>query len=255
MKKLLFLIPLSLILTGCLATTVDGITTSSGEKIPVRIESSLADKTKKMPTVLIAHGSAGVTNSNRSLSPVINQWGYNAVIVDHYSLRGITSHTGREVAGATGTDRAKDLIETAKWVEKQPWHQGKIAVVGFSRGGGAVLTLVNERLMNNIGYEKKDIPISSASAFYPSCYYNPVPDKPYIPTQVQLAEKDDLAYISFCNFPRENPYEVFVHKNATHSFDENIPASARLIFTHRYDNSSTKKSRELLREFLDKNLK
>jgi dienelactone hydrolase len=167
--------------------------------------------------VLIGHGAGGVTAAPKELASTVNKWGYNAVIIDHYTLRGITRHNGVEVQGATGKDRARDFIDAANWVSKQEWHQGKIAVVGFSQGGGGVLTLVDEKKMREQGFvtDKNPNPISAASAFYPSCYFNPVPREPSMPTQVHLAGEDDLARISFCYSHDRNLDNIHTYEKAT----------------------------------------
>jgi dienelactone hydrolase len=172
-------------------------------------------------------------------------------------LRGISRHTGTALHGVRGEDRALDNIETARWVQKQPWHAGKIALVGFSQGGAGVLSMIDERIMRNLEYisDSEPNPISVAVAFYPACTISSVPSKPAMPTQIHLAEKDDLAFISACHFHTDHTYEVHTYKNATHSFDEYIAAGAVLKFTHRYDSQVTSESRKNLRRFLDEKMK
>lgn len=258
MKTLIISFLLPFFVSGCLATTTNGLPNPAGGRLDVRLESSPLGKNVKAPTVLVAHGSSGVTNNNREIARILNTWGYNSVIVDHYTLRGIARHVRKEAPGARGEDRALDIIEAARWVEKQEWHSGKIAVVGFSRGGGGVLTLINEQQMRNLGIvsDSKPNPISASVAYYPSCYNNPVPSNPSMPTQVHLAEQDDLARPLWCVFsPMHENYTVYRYKDATHAFDENIPSGVVLEFSHRYDRKDTNLSRERLKEFLDKNLK
>ncbi len=249
-------------LAGCLATQSPVIKRSSGEALPVRLEVHPVGKSEKepavkAPTVIVGHGSAGVAAVHREMASTLNRWGYNAVVIDHYTLRGISIHTGRLAPGATGEDRALDFIETGRWIEQQPWHQGKIAVVGFSQGGGGVLALVNDTNMRNRGYvsDARPNPISVASAFYPSCFFSPPPVKPSMPTQVHLAEMDDLARVSYCGLGNDAPYRIHLYKGATHSFDESLSAAIRLSFTHRYDPRATRESRENLKRFLDEQLR
>lgn len=262
MKKVLFFARLLGLLglmgvAGFVLAQSPTIKRSSGEVVPIRLEVRPLSKTETAPTVIVGHGSAGVAAMHREMASTLNSWGYNAVVVDHYVLRGIAIHTGKLVPGATGEDRALDFIETGRWIEQQPWHKGKIAVVGFSQGGGGVLALVDDRNMRNRSYvsEAQPNPISVASAFYPSCFYSPPPAKPSMPTQVHLAEMDDLARISFCGLGDGSPYRVHLYKGATHSFDESLPPFVRLNFTQRYDSRATRESRENLRKFLDEHLR
>lgn len=243
----------SLVLSGCIATTSPTLQRASGEILPVKLEVSLNINKVRAPTVLIAHGANGVGENNKELAKVLNDWGYNTVIIDHYTLRGISPHTGNAVNGLMGPYRALDFIESARWVLKQEWHQGKVAVVGFSQGGAGVLTLINDRTMRNLDYisDQNPNPISVAVAYYPSCALSPVPSQPSMPTQIHLAENDDLDFITACHFQTGNPYEVHIYKGATHSFDARISQGARLVFTHRYDAKSTNESRDNLKRFLD----
>ncbi len=92
---------------------------SSGKELPVRIAVRLGDN-QAAPTVIVGHGSGGVTPSERKQASNVWTWGYNAVVVDHYTARGIKSHTGVPVNGALPNDRAADMIAVAKWVKQQP---------------------------------------------------------------------------------------------------------------------------------------
>lgn len=244
-------------LVGCVATQSPVIKRATGEALPIKLEVRSLPKPAAAPTVIIGHGSAGVSPMHLSLASTLNEWGYNAVVIDHYTLRGISRHTGVAVRGALGEDRALDFIETGRWIHHQHWHKGKIAVIGFSQGGGGVLALVNDRELRKLNYVSDDHPnpISVASAFYPSCAITPPPREPSMPTQVHLAEKDDLAYVSSCGFRDYSPYQIHLYKGATHSFDESIPAGAILKFTHRYDPGVTRESRQHLRRFLEANLR
>lgn len=170
-------------LSGHLAAQSPTITRSSGEVLPIRLELRTLGRGEKAPTVIVGHGSGGLAAMHREMGSTLNSWGYNAVVIDHYSLRGIAVHTGKVVLGARGEDRALDFIETGRWIAQQPWHEGKIAVVGFSQGGGGVLTLVNDRNMRNLDYvsDAQPNPISVASAFYPSCFFlRRRPSRPFL---------------------------------------------------------------------------
>ena len=255
--KLFFFLFSCISLAGCLATQSPVIKRSTGETVPIKLEVHTLSKPAQSPTVIVAHGSGGVSEMHRSMASTLNKWGYNAVVIDHYTLRGITRHTGMAVQGARGEDRALDFIEAGRWVQQQDWHKGKIAVVGFSQGGGGVMALVNDLTLRSRNYisEANPNPISVASAFYPSCGITSPPRQPSMPTQVHLAEKDDLAFIFLCGFRADSPYQVHLYKGATHSFDENFPSGAILKFTHRYDSKVTNESRLNLRNFLDTNLR
>jgi dienelactone hydrolase len=241
--KVFAVLSLLVSLVGC-ATPVDTpFKSNSGSSLPVQIELFLSTSNQPTPTVVIAHGSGGVKPSQRVWASLAQSWGYNAVVIDHYTLRGIGDHTGRIAPGAGAWDRAQDMNAVANWIKQQSWHQGKLAVVGFSQGGAGVFSLISSKT-----------PYAAAITFYPACAINAPPSSPQIPTQVHLAEKDDLAYIRYCTSELTDArYQSYIYKNATHVFDVNMTTTTP--FTHRYDPAAARESQQRSREFLDQNLR
>jgi len=242
------------LLTVCLTGCGSILRNTDGQRIPVLVNEYTVSKPSA--TVLIAHGSDGVKPHHVEWAGVVRSWGYNAVVIDHYSLRGIGMHIGTVLPGVRGEDRARDMINVARWVEKQPWHKGKISVIGFSQGGSGVMALVNR---DELEYYKaikpgESMPISSAVAFYPGCSISYPPIKPSMPVQVHLAVEDTLAMIGYCGSMSDAQYNVFKYETATHSFDVFL-GPYRPPFHHRYDAGITQTARENTRKFLEQNLK
>ena len=253
--KHLLIVWIMLMLSGC---STYSLKDRDGNSIPVLLGAYPVDQKKTAPTVLIAHGSDGVQNFHREWAIRIQSWGYNAVIIDHYSLRGVGVHTGQVIPGVRGEDRARDMVHAGHWISTQPWHQGKMGVIGFSQGGAGVLALV--AIQEDVEYFKivkksEKIPYTAAVAFYPGCTISPPPINPTIPTQIHLAGDDTLAFIGFCSPLNDPLYDVHKYLGATHAFDVSIPSSVSLNFLHRYDPSVAKESQEKTRKFLDKLLK
>lgn len=229
---------------------------SDGTETKLKVTYQIASDTNAQPTVILAHGSAGVSANHYWWADVINKWGYNTVIVDHYTLRGISRHTGRPVDGARMRDRAKDFADVVVWLEAQPWHKGKISIVGYSQGGGGVMAFVSTELMHEIGV----LPsvslnqVVAAVAFYPSCLFRKPPAQPRIPVLVYLGGKDDLAKPEYCGEMSDPLYTVKMFPDATHSFDENLPFAVT-AFTQRYNSSAVDESREIMKKFLDAHMR
>lgn len=241
--KVFAVLGLLALLVGCATPVETPFKSSNGSSLPVQVELFLPEAAQPRPTVVIAHGSGGVKPSQREWASMARSWGYNAVVIDHYTLRGIGDHTGRVVYGAGAWDRARDLNAVANWISQQPWHQGKMAVVGFSQGGAGVFSLISN-----------ETPYAAAIAFYPACTINAPPGTPQVPTQVHLAEQDDLSYIRYCTPTlTSSRYESYIYENATHVFDVNV--RTRPPFTHRYDARAARDSQQRSREFLDRHLK
>lgn len=229
-----------------------------GVDLPVRVTAYPVDENKVAPTVLIAHGSDGVSGYHTEWARRIRSWGYNAIIIDHYTLRGITIHTGRVIEGARGEDRARDMVHAAHWILQQPWHQGKLAAIGISQGGAGVLALSAKQ--EELDYYKitrkgEKVPYSAVIALYPGCSIFAPPIKPTIAVQMHLASDDTLANPAFCSPLDDSLYEVNTYQGATHSFDMYLSPHIRLPFVHRYDPKIAIEFQERAKVFLDKHLK
>ena len=232
----------------------------SGVELPVRIAARFGDERPK-PTVLIGHGSAGVTPTEWGQARHAVGWGYNAVVVDHYTARGIKRHTGMRISGGLPDDRAADMIAVARWVKQQSWHQGKIALIGISQGGAGLWALANERNMRShsaIQVTDEDLRLVAVGvAMYPACAPDLAspPRNPLFPVQLHIGEADDLALPRWCETFGNPKYEKHTYPGATHSFNYAgfIPNNTR--FTHRYDNEADKLSQSRIKVFLEDNLR
>jgi dienelactone hydrolase len=210
------------------------------------------------PTVLIAHGCDGPNNpSYRDWARQLNSWGFNAILVDSFTARGISNLCGVGAA-IPWSLRAKDFMDLAVWVRKQPLHRGGVGVVGFSQGGSTVLALGNERTLELFGgfNDLKNLPIQAMVAYYPRCQLGGVPPEanPAIPTMIHLGGKDDWTPPAYCN-PQaltHRFYSVYLYPNATHAFDMNLPPRKYLDYFLSYDPEADRLSRIRTKEFLEK---
>ena len=230
-----------------------------GAELPIRVFAYKVEGSRPKPTILLAHGSDGARRLYHTLAQEIVGWGFNAVVIDHYTLRGIAApHTGRIIPGAGSDDRARDMVAAAKWVETRRWHRGGVGVIGVSQGGGGVFALINRSRMDAAGVltNEQQYPIRAASTFYPACPITTPPHEPALPTQLNLAEKDDLSWIIRCGDTSHPLYERHVYLGATHAWDVNIPEAVRhrLIFTQRYSPEVTLLSRQRARAFFERHL-
>ncbi len=232
---------------------------STGKELPVRIALRLGDN-QQAPTVIVGHGSGGVSPSERKQASKVWTWGYNAVVVDHYTARGIKSHTGMSVNGALPNDRAADMIAVAKWVKQQPWHKGNLAIIGFSQGGAGIWALANEKNMrshSSIQVTDEDLKLLTVGvAMYPACHSSMAspPREPSFPVQLHLAGSDDLALPQWCETFGNAKYEKYTYPGATHVFDY-AGVIRNPKFTHRYDREADELSQSRIKSFLDKHLK
>lgn len=217
-----------------------------------KLNKEVSFKLKKLdepgPTVILIHGGGGVRGFHHLdvWSYVLTSWGYNAVIIDLFSGRGLGDLTrnGQRLSFRT---RAKDVIELANYINTQPWHKGGIGAIGFSQGGSTIFAL---------GRDTSQHLIKAGIAYYPACAYETPAFTPSMPTQMHLAMKDDLSIPSLCgiNFSLKK-HDVHRYENASHVFD--IAAEKRVSFGGNvvwYDREAHLLSNERTKAFLDKHL-
>lgn len=260
MIKYLAAVLLTLSTTACSS----GFRDSLGQRHPFGMD--LYTVKQPAPTVLISHGSACVVDQYRDWARQLNRWGYNAIVIDHCTARGIYRYTGGfPPQNLQPADKARDYVILAQWARSQPWHRGGVAVIGFSRGGGGVTNLVNRRYHQHHRSLTDDQlrSIDAAVAFYPSCSPFPPPEEPYIPTLIHHGLADDLAKPRLCGYGRlRHPnYQIRLYEGAHHTFDDSGPeitgwtVSGEPFTARRYQRAADEASRRATKEFLDRALK
>ena len=240
--------------SGC---SSQGLKDKNGVSLPFQVVTYEVSDKKTAPTVLISHGSNGVQDHYREWAKLIQSWGYNAVIVDHYSVRGIGYHTGEFIPGARGEDRARDLVQASEWVSQQPWHGGKMAAIGFGQGGAGMLALADSQ--DYIEYYKivqkgNGIPFVVAVAFYPTCLLYKPPFNPTIPVKIFFGGNDILSPMANCQPYKSPPYITTIYPDATNAFDIKAPFNGGK-YKHEYRPDLAAQSQQETKSFLDKYLK
>lgn len=231
MKKTLALAILLSLLVGCSTVQI--------ETEPAITKQFLTKSPR--PTVIVAHGCDGVDNvSYTEWAKEINSWGYNAVVADSFKVRNLMSGVCVNPPMVLPETRAKDLIKLAAWIKTQPWHEGKIAVIGFSHGGSTVLNVANTK--QNF--------IDASVAYYPSChkkFSGLASYQPYIPVQAHLAGRDNWTPALECDYlPNEGKY---LYPDATHAFDMHIPDRVYLGHHMAYNKKADTLARQRTKEF------
>jgi dienelactone hydrolase len=199
------------------------------------------------PTVIIVHGCDGVDNSSYdNWAKEVHDWGYNTIVADSFKFRGYPNGVCSSPPSVMPATRANDLIHLAEYIRTQPWHSGKIAVIGFSHGGSTVLNVAN--IDQNV--------IDASIAYYPSCHkwFSGLESyHPHIPVQAHLAGRDDWTPANECNYlPSKDKY---LYEYATHAFDMHYPDRVYLGHHMSYDKSSDMLAKQRTKEFLSTTLK
>jgi dienelactone hydrolase len=251
--RLIALVGLMLASTGCAS-----LETRSNEYILIRPHGL----NKPVPTVIMAHGCEGFSDSNgqgyRNRANLIAQrFDYNVILYDAFKPRGWTSDevcTGARGANANAVPpilRVEDTKQIAQWIQKQSWHTGKISFIGYSHGGSVALAIANNPDASKL--------ISSVVAYYPNCdssYIGSRIDKPLIPALVHLGEQDNWTPIQGCLNHKDKPnYEMVVYKNATHAWDAGFNGTAIGKWPIRFNMDATHSAEIRTQEFFNKTLK
>ena len=174
------------------------------------------------PTVIYMHGCSGLDGAYLDWKNKLNDWGYNVVMPDSLRSRGVSTACARQgVAGVSHNDRLEDLLEAAKWINTQPWHSGKIGVIGYSMGANAAMNLASNGgvLTSEKQDAYKNTLISAAVAYYPFC--SSAHRSADIPTLVLIGAADTWTPPHSCTFIMEvnKNIESIIYPGVHHSFD------------------------------------
>lgn len=183
-------------------------------------------------TVVALHGCGGLYAStgarkgqlnarHQAMADLLVAEGYSVVFPDSLTPRGETELCTQKI-GTRKIDqgeRRADALATLAWVAAQPWAQaGRIALLGWSHGGSAVLSATHAARADVRGQAVKP---AVAIAFYPGCAASlKAGYKPSAPLVLMLGEKDDWTPPGPCQaLGNAVGAEVNVYADSYHDFD------------------------------------
>ncbi len=147
--------------------------------------------------------------------------GYAVVFPDSLTPRGQTELCTQKIGTRriTQTERRHDTLGALAWVVQQPWARAaKVAVLGWSHGGSAVLAVTDGNHREVAAHEGR---FAAAIAFYPGCSAaRRAGYRPNTRLAMMLAEKDDWTPPGPCiELGRAVGAEVHVYPDSFHGFD------------------------------------
>jgi len=197
------------------------------------------------PAVVLMHGCGGLLTSTGRMNSRQADWtarlvglGYVVLAVDSFSPRGIDRMCSQQrFRLAVYLERPKDAYGALRYLQAQPYvRPDRIALIGWSQGGGVVLLSVRE---DSLG-RPRDLPhgdFRAAVAFYPaSCRdgAHRVPWKGTLPLLVLIGEQDNWTPTGPCKefvaraAARGSDVRIHVYPGAYHDFDwPGLPVRAR----------------------------
>ena len=186
-------------------------------------------------TVVALHGCGGLfaTTGDRQgqlnarhqdMANLLVAQGYAVVFPDSLNPRGVAQLCTQKIGtrSINQTERRRDALATLNWVAAQAWATpSKIALLGWSHGGSAVLASTQQQHPEVIA---QSVRAAVAIAFYPGCSAaaraNYQPNAPLI---LMLGEKDDWTPPGPCiALGQAVGAEVNVFADSHHDFDNPV---------------------------------
>lgn len=179
--------------------------------------------------VVLVHGSGGWSDHReghhgRALSAA----GFAALAIDAFGPRGFAQSADNQ-ALLSQVQMARDAFAARRFLVEKGFAPERIAVMGFSKGGGAVLLTADRTFLP----EEADR-FALAIAFYPACNAKPRVPKPASLIFMALGEKDNLTGVKPCEelasgFQKAGgTITIKVYPDASHAFDGD-PARTAMI--------------------------
>jgi dienelactone hydrolase len=195
------------------------------------------------PAVVMMHGCSGLLGGNGRFFPLYRAWartllenGYVVLVVDSAMSRGFgqTCSAG-EARRTMWLNRPKDAYAALQYLQAQPFVRAdRIALIGWSQGGGVALLSINDKSIGRPARLKDDF--AAAVSFYPGACSETAQTKPYtevepqgwttrIPLLVLMGDADTWTPLPPCEAfliaakARGNPIELKTYADAVHGFD------------------------------------
>lgn len=209
------------------------------------------------PAIVHLHGCNGLTARARTAAAAqMTQWGFVTLAVDSFTSRGL-----REACVSNPPDRLADAFGALVYLSKLSFvDTRRIALVGYSQGGRAVLQAASSRPFD-LFEMPAGLGFKAAVAYYPLC--GAAEDEMAIPTLILIGELDDWSPIKPCEWWLERragrgaPVNLVVYPEAFHDFD-NPGIRNGMDFTHghwlKYDRATAGQAKDEMRRFLADNL-
>jgi dienelactone hydrolase len=167
-------------------------------KVAVTGVLSLPEGAAKVPAIVLAHGSGGVSDAREGRwADRLNELGIAAFIVDSFTPRGIKS-TANDQSILSPAANVADALAALRLLATHPRIDAqRIGVMGFSRGGQVAIQTALEPIRR--GIIDDDLRFAVHIPFYPPCNTIYVAEKiDGAPIRFMLAGSDDYTPPTYC---------------------------------------------------------
>lgn len=169
----------------------------------------------------------GLLNArHQAMADLLVAQGYAVVFPDSLTPRGVAQICTQKIGSRTitQTERRQDALATLKWVAAQSWAvPSKIALIGWSHGGSAVLSATDA---GHPEVSAQAVKASVAIAFYPGCgAARKAGYQPNTRLLMLLGALDDWTPPGPCvELGKATGAEVHVYPDSYHDFDNPVGA-------------------------------
>jgi dienelactone hydrolase len=190
---------------------------------------------QQRPVVLALHGCGGLyaTQGSRrgqlnarhdGMAKLLSEQGYSVLFPDSFSTRGEQSICTQKMHARKikQSHRRDDVTGALTWLGTQNWVDvRKIAILGWSHGGSAVLAATNA---NDHGVSIRPVQPSMAIAFYPGCSESlKAAYQPQVSLLMLLGELDDWTPAAPCiELAKRVNAKAVLYPDSHHDFDNPV---------------------------------
>jgi dienelactone hydrolase len=220
----------------------------------------------RVPEVMIFHRCSGLPGFSwrraQEWGALFRAQGYATLIVDSFTPRGLTNVCA-DAAAFTGAERAIDVwAAAAALAARDDVDPQRLAVIGFSHGGG---TMLNAVAVERPGQTEARcwLPdtarIAAAIGLYPGC--RGFLDDFLAPLLIIVGDRDDWTQARYCRElvakprPATPRFTLEVLPDATHDFDVEDKPHSVLNHAVAYNPAAAQRARELVMAFLAETLR
>ena len=218
---------------------VPSLDTADGRPLLLRAHWFAAPAAGDRPTLVLLHGCGGpygrqgpLSERLRDYAALLNAEGWHALVLDSFSTRGVQQICTQKMATRTITQvqRRLDTLGALQWLAVQPGVDGaRLALLGWSNGGSAVLAATNLR---HPLVAAATVRPRAAVAFYPGCEAEQKRGyRPSTALLMQVGAADDWTPAAPCEALASEAAppqpQIDVYPGAHHGFDSAAPLRHR----------------------------
>lgn len=171
---------------------------TAGKPVTLSAELRVAQGTGKLPLVVLMHGSSGIGSNIHTWARLLNAMGVSTLALDSMTGRGLTT-VGADQGALGRLNFVLDIYRALGIAAKHPRvDPSRVAVMGFSRGGQAVLYAALSRFHKQ--WNTSGVRFVGYVPFYPACVTRYVGETEVeaAPIAVFHGTKDDYNEIAPC---------------------------------------------------------